>query len=32
VNAACAVVKRLGGTLRAKSPLSQNPKLYNYSR
>jgi tryptophan 2-monooxygenase len=31
VNAACAVVKRLGGTLRAKSPLSQNPKLYNYS-
>jgi tryptophan 2-monooxygenase len=32
VNAACAVVKRLGGRLRAKSPLSQNPKLYNYAR
>ena len=31
VNAACAVAKRLGGTLSANSPLSQNPKLYNYS-
>ncbi len=31
VNAACAVAKHLGGTLRARSPLSQNPKLYNYS-
>ena len=31
VNAACAVAKRLGGTLSINSPLSQNPKLYNYS-
>jgi len=31
VNAACAVAKRLGGTLSVNSPLSQNPKLYNYS-
>jgi tryptophan 2-monooxygenase len=32
VNAACAVAKRLGGTLREDSPLSQNAKRYNYGK
>ena len=31
VNAACAVAKRLGGSLGKGSPLKQNPKLYNYT-
>ena len=30
INAACAVAKRLGGTLRDNSPLSQNPNRYRY--
>jgi tryptophan 2-monooxygenase len=32
VNAACAVAKRLGGSLSADSPLSQNPNLYQYTQ
>lgn len=31
VNAACAVAKRLGGSLRADSPLSQDQNLYRYT-
>ena len=30
INAACAVTKRLGGTLRDDSPFSQNPNRYRY--
>jgi tryptophan 2-monooxygenase len=30
INAACAAAKRIGATVRANSPLSQNPNLYNY--
>jgi tryptophan 2-monooxygenase len=30
INAACAVAKRLGGTLRESSPLTQNSSLYRY--
>jgi tryptophan 2-monooxygenase len=31
VNAACAVARRLGGSLAKGSPLKQNPKLYTYT-
>ena len=31
VNAACAVARRLGGSLADNSPLSQNPNLYDYT-
>lgn len=31
VNAACAVARRLGGSLGPGSPLSQDPGLYNYN-
>jgi tryptophan 2-monooxygenase len=30
INAACAVAKRLGGTLREHSPLTQNPNFFKY--
>ncbi|MGD2182679.1 FAD-dependent oxidoreductase [Lusitaniella coriacea] len=30
INAACAAAKRIGATVRANSPLTQNPDLYNY--
>lgn len=30
INAACAVAKHLGGSVRENSPLTQNPQLYRY--